>query len=244
MAVVQVGSAMGALFLIAMDVFFSIHGTTAERLDDFLTLELVLVAVTVGLNLSITMLIILKLWSAGQKANNSIYKSVIIMLVESGVLYLAVMIAYMVSVITQNVIARIYITGPCNIIIGIAPTLIVLQLSYGILQPGDTQSGTTTNADILFARPNVGLEACVTHEGFEVVRSSRRRSRTVSLDYGRHCQSKIPRIQAELRGLDLVEKLPIIAHLSRLEYHEVYSHRAKDVSVEEKSLYLGDILKS
>lgn len=80
-----------------------------------------------------------------------------------------------------------------------------------------------TNTNILFARPRLSLEESVADalEGH----GPTTRPRAVSLDYGRHRPSLIPRIQVELRDSD-TEKQDLVPSLRRLGsgYHHASSN--------------------
>lgn len=98
-------SAIGALTLIAMDVFFALHGSTARYTytKAYAILELVLVGLTVLLNLATTLLIVVRLWLAGRRINSVFYMPVIIMVVESGALYTVAMICYLIIALKGEV---------------------------------------------------------------------------------------------------------------------------------------------
>ncbi|KAG8864333.1 hypothetical protein FRB96_006155 [Tulasnella sp. 330] len=55
-------------------------------------------------------------------------------------------------------LATIYVTKVNHMIMGTAPTLIILKLSCGLIQPGDTHGSMATNTNIQFARPRASLE--------------------------------------------------------------------------------------
>ncbi|KAG8864332.1 hypothetical protein FRB96_006154 [Tulasnella sp. 330] len=144
-----------------MNAIFTRHPPTARETKIYTILVLALVGITVVLNLATTLLIVIKLWLGGRRIGSGFYKPVMMMIVESGALYTVGMISYLIVALVGKPVAAVYTTRITNMLMGTAPTLIILRLSCGFFQQGDNHSSVATNTNVEFAQPRISPEESV-----------------------------------------------------------------------------------
>ncbi|KAG8988302.1 hypothetical protein FRB94_003391 [Tulasnella sp. JGI-2019a] len=121
------------------------HGHSAVTWLYNLTAELSLV-ITVFINILVTALIAGKIWwikrlvrrIAAPEDDSDSYTAVILIVVESGLLCTLAQAAYLVAFASRSTAATSIIACLTPKVIALAPTLILLQINLGYLQPGDS----------------------------------------------------------------------------------------------------------
>ncbi|KAG8919459.1 hypothetical protein FRC01_001286, partial [Tulasnella sp. 417] len=142
--------------VIADDVLTTSRGPEAAIIANRQAWSLAMCTAELFLNALLTGLIVLKLWRAHKttrSSSKSPYTRIILALVESGALYMLVMGACAISVACGSIVASVVLFYLMPRLIGIVPTMIVLQLSLGYFQPHDAQVKERPISSIVFASP-------------------------------------------------------------------------------------------
>ncbi|KAG9043332.1 hypothetical protein FS837_009741 [Tulasnella sp. UAMH 9824] len=153
---VLIAGLLGCSLVIADDVLTTTRGPQAAIITNRQAWSLAMCTTELVLNALLTGLIIAKLWRAHKTTRSttkSPYTRIILALVESGALYIFVMGACAISVACGSIVASTVLFYLMPRLIGIVPTMIVLQLSLGFFQPHDAQAKERHVSTIVFASP-------------------------------------------------------------------------------------------
>ncbi|KAG8858378.1 hypothetical protein FRB96_005263 [Tulasnella sp. 330] len=134
--------------------------------------------VTVAINILVTGLIVWRIRQVnkqvrivqGEEVERSSYTKIILLLVESGSLYTASQLVYLIAFTSRSTTADTLIADLSPKIIGLAPTLILLQINLGYLQSSDKANtmNPTYIETVRFANPAASVGVSSRISGFSL----------------------------------------------------------------------------